>query len=292
MTLTNVMGLPESIVRLCEVAPHNKPNSVSITTLLKGTREIILERRHWDEMTVDVSDRIWAIYGQIAHKLLEHETENTVAEEYLSAEIDGYKVTGRMDLYNLESHVIDDYKTASVWKIIKRDFEDWKLQGIGYGWLLYKNGFDAKRAQFTAILKDHKKSEAKYDRNYPQKPVYVVSFPITPADIYDFERFVTAKIAELKRCENLPDDELPICSAKERWEREAKWAVMKEGNKRAVKLCFTKDEAERFTESKPRDTLYIEERKGESIKCMEYCSCNSFCSYYKSLKADNGEGVE
>ena len=134
MKLTNVMNLPESIVRLCDVEPHNEPGTVSVTTLLKGTREIILERRHWNETTEDVSDRIWAIYGKVAHKLFEHETENSVAEERLTATVDGITITGRMDLYDLATNVIDDYKTASVWKIIKGDFEDWKRQGHGYAW--------------------------------------------------------------------------------------------------------------------------------------------------------------
>ena len=292
MKMTNVMGLPESIVRLCDPAPHNKSGSVSITTLLKGTREIILERRHWDELTEDVSDRIWAIYGQVAHKLFEHETETSVAEEYLSANVDGIRITGRMDLYDLETHVIDDYKTASVWKIIKGDFEDWRRQGNGYAWLLHENGFEAKEAKFTAILKDHKKSEAKHDQNYPQRPVYVAKFNVSASDIYEFDRFVRAKVAELNAADSLPDDDLPVCTAKERWERETKYAVMKEGNVKALKLCYTQDEAERFIETKPRDKLTIVERKGESIKCMEYCSVCEWCSFYKAIKAENAKGDE
>lgn len=292
MKLTNVMGLPESIVRLCDVEPHNEPGTVSVTTLLKGTREIILERRHWDEITEDVSDRIWAIYGKVAHKMLEHETDTSVAEERLTAKVGGMTITGRMDLYDLATHVIDDYKTASVWKIIKGDFEDWRRQGNGYAWLLHQNGFEAKAAKFTAILKDQKKSEAKYDPNYPQRPVHVVTFPISSADIYEFDRFVREKVAELESCEKLADDDLPACSAKERWERETKYAVMKEGNVKALKLCFTRDEAERFIETKPRDKLTIVERKGESIKCLEYCSVCEHCSFYKAMKAENAKGEE
>ena len=292
MKLTNIMGLPEAIVRLCDVEPHNEPGTVSVTTLLKGTREIILERRHWNEITEDVSDRIWAIYGKVAHKLFEHETETSVAEERLKATVNGITITGRMDLYDLSTHVIDDYKTASVWKIIKGDFEDWRRQGNGYAWLLYQNGFDAKSAKFTAILKDQKKSEAKHDPRYPQCPVHVVEFPISRSDIYEFDRFVREKVTELIESDKLTDDELPICTAKERWERETKFAVMKEGNIKAVKICYTQEEAERFIESKPRDKLSVVERKGESVKCEEYCSVCEWCSFYKSLKAESAKGEE
>jgi hypothetical protein len=67
---------------------------------------------------------------------------------------------------------------------------------------------------------------------------------------------------------------------------------MKEGSVKALKLCFTRDEAERFIETKPRDKLTIVERKGESIKCLEYCSVCEHCSFYKAMKAENAKGEE
>lgn len=281
MTVTNMMGLPESIVRMCDVEPHNTPGSVSITTLLKGTREIILEKRHWDEMTVDASERIWCIYGQVAHKLFEHEGETSVAEERLRYKVNGVTITGRMDLYDLESGLIDDYKTASVYKVMKSDFSDWRQQGIGYAWLLSRNGFLAKRAKFTAILKDWKKSEAKHNFKYPQKPVFVYEFAISESDIFAFDSFVSAKVDALKACELITDDMLPECTPSERWERETKWAVMKPGAKKASKLCDSEDEANRV--SKDIDGSIIEERKGGSIKCADYCPSSAWCSYYKAI---------
>ena len=63
MTITNKLGLPEGFVRACETTAHNRPGHVSATTLLKGTKEIVLTQRHWDELEDDVADRVWAIWG-------------------------------------------------------------------------------------------------------------------------------------------------------------------------------------------------------------------------------------
>ena len=60
----------------------------------------------------------------------------------------------------MKEGVVADYKTASVWKVKFRDFEDWRRQGLIYAWLLKQNGFPISRRRFIALLKDHSKTEA------------------------------------------------------------------------------------------------------------------------------------
>ena len=81
----------------------------------------------------------------------------------------------------------------------------------------------------------------------------------------------------------LTDDEIKECSLSERWATATKYAVMKEGRKTALKVCSTEDEAQKFIDDteKDKDKLSIEERPGTDKKCMDYCPCASFCSYYK-----------
>jgi len=284
--ITNVMGLPEALVRAVDSQPHNKPGQVSVTTLLKGTKDIILTERHWDEIEVDVADLVNIIFGKATHKTLETEGVDTFAEEGLSAEIDGVTVTGTMDSYDMAAEIVDDYKTASVWKVIFKDYKDWEMQGKGYGWLLRLNGFKVKKARFTALLKDHKKTEARRDSTYPQKPCVVHEFPITDADVYEFERFARAKISEIKNFRVMADDAIPPCRPDERWAKETTFAVMKEGRKSAIKVCATKEEADKV--SAENNGSFVVERVGDDTKCMGYCNVAPFCSYYRE-KYGKGE---
>ena len=58
MKITNKMGLPEALVRAVQREQHNKPGHISVTTLQKGVKEIILTQRHWDEFEMDVADMV------------------------------------------------------------------------------------------------------------------------------------------------------------------------------------------------------------------------------------------
>jgi RecB family exonuclease len=157
MTIKNEMRLPEGLVRAVSTEKHNAPGCVSATTLLQGVKQIILTDRHWDELTDDVSDRIWAIWGTAVHSLLEHEGEDDFTEQQMEYKVGGITVTGRIDNYNMATGTICDYKTASVHKIKFNDFGDWYLQGMIYAWLLHRNNFPVKRCRFIPFRVEYPK---------------------------------------------------------------------------------------------------------------------------------------
>lgn len=280
MKITNRAGLPEAIVKACTTRRHNNPGRLSATTLLNGTKQIVLTDRHWDELEEDVADRFWAIFGTAAHSVLEHEGKYDFAEEFMSHEMDGITVTGRIDNYNMQSEVVSDYKTCSIYKIKSHDFEDWRRQGLIYAWLLIKNGFKVKTCRFIAIIKDHSKREAKRDPFYPQVPLYVYEVVVTEEALSEIEAFIKAKIADYHSCRQMADDAIPSCTAKERWEKPPKFAVKKNGNKRATKVWDEKEDAEKHVNNLGAG-YSIEERPGESVRCQGYCSCCDFCSFYR-----------
>jgi len=280
MVITNRMNLPEALVKAVSTRRHNKPGRLSATTLLNGTKQILLTDRHWDTLEDDVADRFWAIIGTAVHGVLEHEGENEFAEEFMSHDVDGVTVTGRIDNYNMKAGIVADYKTASVWKIKLRDFEDWRRQGMIYAWLLRKNGFEVQTCQFIALIKDHSKRDAKRDPSYPQKPMYVYQFDVTPEGLAEIEGFVKAKVAEYKAHREMPDDEIPPCTAKERWEKPTKYAVRKENRKTAVRVLDTREEAEKLVADLGKGH-YVETRPGESVRCQEYCVCCEHCNFWR-----------
>jgi hypothetical protein len=235
--------------------------------------------RHWDSLVDDVSDRIWAIFGQAVHSLLEHEGATDFTEQEMSYFIDGIIVTGRIDSYDMDHGVICDYKTASVQKIKFGDFKDWYLQGMIYAWLLNKNKFPVNKCRFIALLKDHSKTEVMRDSQYPKEPVYVYEFPVTAQGLFKIGVFIKNKVAEYKHCLALNDNDIPACTSEERWERPPKFAVKKNGLKRAVRVFDRREDADLLAGTKGKGH-YIEFRKGESVRCQSYCLCCGPCNFY------------
>ena len=285
MKVTNKYGLPQALVNAVGLTQHNKEGCYSATTLLHGVRETLLTKRHWDEMTVDVSDSIWTIFGTAVHLIMENQKDNTFKEERFEIPISNSKLTGQVDCYDLENEVLIDWKTASTWKIIYQNFDDWKKQGLIYAYLLKKNRLNVKHCKFIAMLKDHSKTKAKIDNDYPSHPVSVYEFDVTENDLIQTAKFVQEKIIEIEENYNKPDDELPVCTAEERWATPDKYAVMKKGRKSAVRVLDTKEDAEKLAENLGTGH-YIEFRKGESKKCSDYCLCKDFCNYYKENIGD------
>lgn len=287
MRITNNYSLPESLVKACDTNKHNKPGEVSATTLLQGTKQIILTDRHWEELEDDVSDRVWALFGTAVHKLLEEANPTDFTEESFSSKVGGKTVTGRVDLYDMADKTLTDYKTASVWKVIFKDYEDWRRQGLIYAWLMRNEGLVVDKCRFVAMLRDWSMTEASRKPDYPKSQVVTYEFDVTEEALDDIESFIKAKVADLESAESLPDDAIEMCSPKERWERDATYAVMKKGRKTAVKggVFDNKEDAEKMAKESG-DDFFVEERKGKSVRCLGYCPCKEFCSYWKSLQAE------
>jgi hypothetical protein len=289
MKITNKLNLPAGLMKAVSTERHNAEGSLSATTLIQGVKQIILTGRHWDSLEDDVSDRIWAIFGQAVHSLLESEGENDFTEQEMAYQVGDITVTGRIDNYDMRNGVIGDYKTASVVKVKFGDFNDWYLQGMIYAWLLAKNKFPVNRCRFIALLKDHSKTEAKRDYQYPKLPVYVYEFPVTAQGLFKTGLFIKHKIEEYKRCLDLDDDAIPPCTPEERWDRPPKFAVMKNGLKRAVRLFDDRQAADQLASEKGAE-YYVEHRPGESIKCRSFCLCCNFCDFYR--ESVSGTGTE
>jgi hypothetical protein len=292
MKITNKKKLPKALENfaLKNQKPWNEKD-YSATTILAPTREILLKRRHDGEIEMDVSDMVWMILGTAVHKIMEEHDETGNSEISFREEVlDDYYLTGRADLYNEETYSLEDYKTASVWKMIYKDFEDWKKQGLIYSWLLRKQGKFVQTLKFHALLKDwnagdKRRAEFKGDY-YPENPIVTWEYNVSSADIEDIEFFIKKRITELMESERLPDEELPLCSAEERWNTGDKYAVVKENRKTAIRVFDTKEEAENFIKfEEPKATIQF--RKGEDKRCKDYCPVNQFCDHYhKNVKGE------
>ena len=71
MKITNKLNLPQPFVDAVTREYQYKDKQYSVTAILKDVREILLTRRHNDEIEQDVADMIWLIFGTAVHKVLE-----------------------------------------------------------------------------------------------------------------------------------------------------------------------------------------------------------------------------
>lgn len=291
MKITNKLNLPQPFVSAVEREYEYTPKRYSVTSVLKGAREAILQRRHADEIEGDVSEMVWAIFGSAVHSILESAdgTETQVKENKLVVPMpNGYELSGIFDLYDEATNTVTDYKTASVWKFKFGEFDDWRMQVLAYCWMLRKLGHDARYGQIVALLKDHSKSKAKIGE-HPPYPVQTVEWVFTERDFQSIEEWLNGRFAQLEACEQLPDDELPLCTEAERWTRGEAYAVKSAKAKRAKKVFKVEDFGDE-TEARAREyaavlgNCIVEHRPGIDVKCMDYCSAAPFCSHYREIK--------
>lgn len=285
MRITNKLGLPQPFVDMASSDFDPDETTYRVTSLLKGVREVILEKRH--DVEQDVSDMIWMLFGTAAHSVLERsqETSSQIKECRLTEKINGRYVSGKFDLYDAKLKKVIDYKTCSVWKVIHGDYKDWRRQLLIYSYLLRKAGFEANTGEIVAIMKDHSKRDAKYKPDYPKQPVKIITFRFNEDDFIECEEWLKSKVNALKQAELLPDDELPLCTDEERYNSGTKYAVMKKGRKTAMRVLDSKEDAVAWLAINNGDS--IEERKGEDKKCLDYCAVCKFCNYWQKNYGGN-----
>ncbi len=281
MKLTNALNLPQPFVDAATSDYRYKDKRYSVTAVMKGARQAILERRHADEITNDVADMVWAIFGTAVHRILQdaEETKDQLKENWLAVDMpNGYQLSGIFDLYDDFTGTVTDYKTCSEWKVVYREFEDWRKQTLIYCWMLRQIGFDARRGEIVAIIKDHNKRKAETESDYPKHPVYRIAWDFTEKDFKEIAYWLNARFVIIADAEKVPDEALPLCSDEERWHKPDKWAVKKKGNKRAKRVFESEAEARAMAEA---EGLEIEFRPGEDGKCKQYCSACEFCTYWQ-----------
>ena len=284
MNITNKNNLPEALVEAARSNYKHKPNQYSASALNVGATETVLKRRYHDQIESDVSDLVWAIFGTAIHKLIENQEvgKKDLKEEHMVTEMGNAKISGIIDYYNNDNNTITDYKTSSVWKIIHKDYTDWKNQLFIYAYNAVNNGYKVDYVQNIVFLKDHSKTKAKVDKSYPQHPVQVIKFKFGKKEYDYIEKFILQKLKQIHKIEKVKTDKLPPCTKEERWYSGDIYALKKNGNKRAVKLYKSEKEAMKDHRYDP-STHHIEFRPGVNKKCEEYCDAKEFCPFYKKI---------
>ncbi len=293
MKLTNKFGLPETVVKALTRSEYSKGESNrSITQLIDSPRVRILRQENWDNMEEDVSEKMWAVLGSAAHKMFEETGDDKhITEERLYAEIDGWVISGAIDVQRIEDDGITviDYKTTSVWSVIFGKSE-WETQLNCYASLVRRSKqVPVKGLKVVAILRDWNRRDAEQKQDYPKAPIVEIDIPMwgeQKQDQYLEDRVALHQSAEFQR---LTGAELPECSKEERWEKPSIWAVKKKGNKRAIKLYDSEAEASAAL----LDGQEIEFRQGEPGRCVaNWCRVNAWCSQHKKYLEEQAKKID
>jgi hypothetical protein len=228
-------------------------NYISVTTLMKPLRQIILPSRiPYEAREADVIDFLSRRIGHALHdsverawikgagrslKLLgypenviervainptdeERRASNSMIPVYLEQralrEIDGFTIGGKFDM--VTEGIVNDFKSTSVWGWIKgtRD-DDHRLQMSLYRWIDAGQGLrkiTEDIGRVNYIFTDWSKRDARTNPNYPKR---VEHKDIVLMSLQDTENWIRRRIADIVANQHKAETELPECTDEELW---------------------------------------------------------------------------
>ncbi len=284
MKITNELGLPNALVAAVKNDPYNPGTcDISVTRLIAPARKVVLEAQHANEISEDVSDRLWALFGQAVHTVLERAEEGTLVEKRLTINRQGWKISGQFDRLVINDGVLQDYKITTTYSAKNGGRAEWEQQLNVLATILREHGYPVKQLEVIAILRDWTQSQVDRIVDYPVKPAMRIPVMLWPEE--QCEEFIDERI----RVHQAARTVLPECSAEERWERSGQWALMKAGRKTAVKLFDSESDAMTAAEAAGNGHC-VEHRPGRWLRCEMYCPAARFCQKWQQFQVGpNGQ---
>ena len=284
MKLTNKYNLPQTFVNVLNRPTYTKGKAhLSATEIINSPRIVQLKKIHWDNLEEDVADKVWAIFGTAIHAVLElGKDEHHIIEQRLHANVDGWDISGAIDLQRVEDDgiVVADYKTTGAWAVMNEK-SDWEQQLNIYAWLVEKvKKVPVKKVEIIAIIRDWNRRDAQTREDYPEAPIKVIDVPLW--SFAKRENFIKERIHLHSNAlfATETSEDLPECSPSEMWEKPTIWAVRKIGNKRAT-AKFTKEDQALAKIEELGKGYEIEVRPGERTRCANFCQVRDFCGQWK-----------
>lgn len=288
MKITNKYNLPQTFVNVLRRPTYSKGKAnLSVTQLINSPKIVSLTQKFYDELEEDVADMVWSIFGSAVHGILEHGKDpHHVIEERVHAEVDGWKISGAVDLQIIHDDgtvSIRDYKTTSAWAVMNEKIE-WEQQLNIYAFLIERvKKMPVKDLGIVAIIRDWSRREAAKREGYPEAPIK--ELPITLWPFEEREAFVLHRIAKHSACEFALEagEPLPPCTPQEMWEKPTIYAVKKKGNVRAKSVYENEEDAAKVVADLGKD-FEIEVRPGERTRCANFCAVNAYCQQWRDYQ--------
>lgn len=296
---------------------------LSVTTLMKPTRRLILERQvDYEKESIDVSELVSSRTGHAFHDSIErawaegnwqhamhrlgypdsiidrvriNPDPSDVADDDIAIfleqrgfkEIGGIVLTGQLD-FSINGAYRDVKSTSTFAYMSGTKDEDYILQGSMYRYIMPEMIWqDTMRIEF--IFTDWAKFRAKADPNYPQVKVAHKEFPLM--SIEDTEQWILDKLDDIKKNARYAKDQSKLvrCTDKELWRAKDEYKyfanedTFKKGG-RATKRFDSLADAENHRASKGGKGIVVTV-PGE-VKACEYCPAFPVCEQRKEYFPD------
>lgn len=336
VTFTNKHNIPEHISRAIMVDDHVTKGDISVTSLIDSPKIFYLKSQTNYEMDVmdlipafmgtglhtaleraekgrykarilrqciGVLTELGKVNGAeslkriLTTELNEEFEDEVIREKTWTIDIDGWTISGTLDVYNKRTCFIEDHKmtTASAFMFPELK-ESWRKQMNCYAAILRANGYEVKGAIIHAFFKDWSRAKIASNRDYP-KTIYM-PVKIELADNDQVMKYMSNRVKVHQNAKSGID--IP-CTGKDRWESATTYAIKKTGGKKALRVSDTPEGAkgllDQMAHKYEEGTIFIETRKGQARRCAEYCPVNHICDQYKAdlasmaKEAEDFEGV-
>lgn len=295
---------------------------LSVTTLLKPVRQVVLSRRVPAEAQIaDLEGEIPSRNGSAIHDGFERAWKNPKLPEVMaslglppgmirkvrvnpspeevakggiiacytelrsSVMINGIKVTGQFDF--IGDGLMEDLKNTSTFKFMSTDGLDYVKQCSMYR-LMNQSKVTKEHMNITFNFTDWSRRDFRMRPDvYP--PARMVTKRYNLMSVAETQSWAEGRVTELIRCLNLPEPQLPLCTPKELWQTESvyKYYAKPENahlpNSRSTKNFPSRREAEAYMASKKGVGAIIEKKGG--VKACLYCAGFSLCTQKDALIA-------
>lgn len=279
--------------------------TISATTLLKSTRQIVLDRRvDSAQATPNINSLIASRIGVAIHDAIErawvgpglisalealglparHYIVNPTGpvpegmlavyvEQRIEKEIDGWIITGQYDIVIVGQ--LHDVKTTKSYVIQKRlNDKKWAMQGSIYRWLNPEVITDDS-VVIECVVLDWTAAGAAASPEYPQQQWVSIRLKLTT--LQETESFIRQKLTEITKHLDTPEAELPECTDEELWREGPSYAYFAnpEATGRSTKNFESLHDANMYLAEKGKGR--VDTRPGK-VKACAYCSAASLCT--------------
>jgi len=298
----------------------NTGKNISATTLLNGTKITVLSRRaDKEKLAVDLADLIPSAYGSSIHASIEKAwtskklpeyllslgldedivnrvrinptnlTENTIPvyiEQRASKELDGWNINGQFDAI-IDGQLMDN-KSMSVYGYLKGTNKDKFIwQGSIYRWLNPELVREPSIA-INYIFTDWSRADL-YKPDYPKSRILTEKYLLH--SLKDTEKFISAKLAELDKYMEAPEEDIPECTSEDLWRDKSVWKVYKDINSPRAMSGGVKETYQQALTFQMAKGGVVKEVKGQVKRCLR-CPAFNICKQRKQYFTDKGEAID
>jgi len=295
------------------------PKTISVTTLLKPVRQIILSSRVVKtEVPTDVASLAKSQIGHALHLALENAWKSSTLpttlkslgypdrviakvkinpdpsdedciplyfEQRKERQVNGWTVTGQYDI--LFDGEVQDLKSTSVYTYIKaRKTDDYALQGSMYRWIDAGQPiptFTKDTMLIHFVFTDFSAAQS-FQPDYPPSQLYSQKIPLL--SLNHTQSFITTKLDLLEELWEAPEEALPECTEEELWRSEPVFKYYKNPEKKTRSTKNFDNYQDAYAKlAEDGHVGVVDEVKGKVKACL-YCSAFSECKQKDRLIFD------